>query len=715
MRCITCSCTSQLLTIECAQRVKNPTQQSEVVYTVGQQYHWTVIRGSTSPSRRQAGVKFDKVSEDRGADANYTVAVRGVKIRISAYEIQHERLNPRRVPRHFLLHEAKLKGYIWLLCLKTTHLDYYRTCAGHLWNHDRISASTLWIGGASSRKFDFRSRTLESEDSLPTSDEENWLNTQEKLAPKDAKDFGALVKELSRALSCPYPYRQETREEVGKCRGTYSYAEGMNLARIVPFWRTTKQSPTLAQVYDDYGGSQNPMLCKTPLDVVLLIVRLLTVKDALSLFVTCRRLDLSDCRSFWVYANIDLDTIPCAPGRKRIDYSQWTTPALRARVIKAWRVYKAWMASDHQPKRIHVLPLAYDMSRILHVPWSHLVVVIGHRQIFLHDWTTGAATEVCLPDGRETVYLPRLFWAEAIQQNILFVHSVSRHTHNQPVRSRLHLFSINIEDRSTSYLVAMDVPFSVCNLDFRGSRLAFCSSSMLRTNTVQIYDVRFGSEVSLHQGPTFRAVTRDSGRNSTFALMDANRFLFAGPGGVSIFELPAEALASTVSSTRSWPATSIWSPKMPREALSCPPLGPVTYSGGIASISVASGNFLQCVKFNPTDPTRNSVTRRPIVDKLPVYLGITAGFRVGAYRRPYALPSFTTFSIAPDKEELHPLLYATDYSIKSRGSVVYRYSILDSLEPGSLQIDEGQGLLMFILRTHGFGREAARVIVLELV
>lgn len=122
--------------------------------------------------------------------------------------------------------------------------------------------------------------------------------------------------------------------------------------------------------------------------------------------------------------------------------------------------------------------------------------------------------------------------------------------------------------------------------------------------------------------------------------MNAFRFIVAGPSGIEVYDVPDEAFEDH--EKRTWWVRSSWRyDYKEREALSSPPMGPfVNHDDGTSSITIACGNYLRCVSFSPEG---FRITKRRLVDRLPVYLAITSGFRVGLYRRPYSMPCFTTF------------------------------------------------------------------------
>ncbi|KAJ6579168.1 hypothetical protein DFH09DRAFT_1077462 [Mycena vulgaris] len=426
------------------------------------------------------------------------------------------------------------------------------------------------------------------------------------------------------------------------------------------------------------------MLCSTPLDILLLILRLLTVKDALSLFATCRQLRMSNCRPFWVYANIDMDSLPCTPGGPRINYSLWKTDDLRTRVTRKWAIFKAWRETRVEPRRVRVISVNYDVRRVVVVPWTNLMVLMGEQHVFIHNWFSGASTTAPLKSYSEMHLMSiKLFWVDSINANVLIVH-------------------ISLRRGSTSL---SELQFFAVDTSWYGN---------VRVSHIRSFEMRFGPSPSVTAVATIRVMTPDVLRATSFAILDETRFLVAGPRGLAVYKLPARAIVGT--GEVSYRVRPLWRHPYPEEdTVSRPPLGPIRAVVDGINISVSSGNYLRSLTVILGSGSKDQfiVTERRLVERLPVYLGIASGYRVGVYRRPYSIPDFTTFSLEGRPAESHPFFYADDHLLHGKGSVAYRAGLLETMEPGSLQVDEDQGRLIFMLRSHS--KPSAKVVVLELV
>ncbi|KAJ7029030.1 hypothetical protein C8F04DRAFT_47963 [Mycena alexandri] len=197
----------------------------------------------------------------------------------------------------------------------------------------------------------------------------------------------------------------------------------------------------------------------------------------------------------------------------------------------------------------------------------------------------------------------------------------------------------------------------------------------------------------------------------SFAIMDDTHFLLAGPVGVAVYKLSDRAKPSTGFPRRLKPC---WQQRYDDyEFVSRPPLGPIVehHRTGDKSIAVCSGTFLRRIFMSNDRRARFRLSVHSLVDPVPVYLGMTGGNRIGLYRRPYSSSMFTTFGMGnvPDS---HPLTEARAVRGEDRGSVVYRAGLQDVLEPGSLSIDEGEGRIAFMLRSHT--RRLSKVVILEI-
>ncbi|KAJ7683377.1 hypothetical protein B0H17DRAFT_1227875 [Mycena rosella] len=454
------------------------------------------------------------------------------------------------------------------------------------------------------------------------------------------------------------------------------------------------------------------MLGRAPLDVVLIILRLLPIKDAFAVFATCHQLRASECRSFWVHVNIDMDELPCVPGRPSIDYSTWTTDALRARAIRSLRIHGAWRALDHTPRVTHTIQVSmeYNVARIIRVPWSRLIILFGHSDILLKDWSSGDASKLPLPYCPDVVLISgRNYWVESLNSNVLLLHLLTRR--EEGPQREIHLFKIDISSRSSSYLGDVIVLDGVIHIDLRGNHLALMSDTGPRIVHIHSFEIRFSPSFSVTLQPTLRVFTMDPVAQSSFLVLSRSRFLVAGRSGISVFEIPEEAYTRAQGLT--WWVLPLWDTIFwERDALASPQLGPLLDGGdGTISLSVPGRSYIRFLSIPPH--TNNfRITERLLVDLVPPCLGMASGFRVGVYRRPYSMPSFTTFFLGENPQQLHPFSCA-EGSARMTGSIQYRHRPPESVEPQSLQMDEGQGLVMFVVRTQS--RSTAKVVILELV
>ncbi|KAJ7730782.1 hypothetical protein B0H16DRAFT_1733633 [Mycena metata] len=458
------------------------------------------------------------------------------------------------------------------------------------------------------------------------------------------------------------------------------------------------------------------MLAYTPLDVILLILRLLTIEDALSVFTTCRSLREADCRPYWVYANIDIDALPGSAGRPRLDYSTFDTSQLRARALRSVAVYRSWRLSSVKPYKIRTIDTDYRIRRVLPVPWSNLLVILMDDSVYLRDLDTGHDTAITLQSYENTLLLTvKLFWVDSIHANVLVVHLAGRA--NIGLRSQLQLFMLDIvvASGSATHLASVSVPYNVSGIDLRGDRLAVYSRYSLspRTSTIHAFDVAFGSSVTVQDAGVVHFKTLVGA--ASFAILNSRNFIVTGPRGIIVHSLDG------ASSTSSGPlARPIWC-YMFRHAdtLNHPPLGPISSdSRGFVSISISSGEYLRSFTMTQRSPNKRSfaVSEQRLVDKLPVYLGIAVGHSVGVYRRPYTMPLFVTYSLGDHGLNTHPFDYGSSIGETPTvltGSVDFRPSGLETVVPRTIQLDEEQGRIALVLRTHNV--RVARVVVIDLV
>lgn len=190
--------------------------------------------------------------------------------------------------------------------------------------------------------------------------------------------------------------------------------------------------------------------------------------------------------------------------------------------------------------------------------------------------------------------------------------------------------------------------------------------------------------------------------------------MLANPSCIAVYRLSARvAMPFDLKSRRLRPC---WEHHYSNcEITSRPPLGPVVVnpSNGERSISVCGGSFVRCVFMASGPRPQFRLSKGLLVHRIPTYLGITTGLRVGLYRRPYLSPRFTTFRLGDRVVDLHPISHESERYAKDTGSISFHSGLGEILEPGLLQIDEGEGRVVFVLRK--IARRTARVVVLQLV
>ncbi|KAJ7665237.1 hypothetical protein DFH06DRAFT_1323633 [Mycena polygramma] len=442
---------------------------------------------------------------------------------------------------------------------------------------------------------------------------------------------------------------------------------------------------------------------ETPLDVVLLILRLLTIKDVLSLFATCRKLHLYDCRHVWVHANIDMDRLPSSGGRPRIQYVEWTTEHLRSRVMRAWLVHEAWKTPHLIPRATRVIPVHYEVRRMLVVPGTGLFVTLVNNDICIRDWVSGSNVPVALHPAADmtTVVSIRLLWADCLATWVLFVHLAGAPVGQDP-RGVLELFSVDAVSGFATHLTTAAVPCFVLGVDLRDDHFALVGHCHRVPKVFEILSFRLHPRppVSLQlfasaclQVPVRSPVALGI---ASFSIIDNRRFVLAGPRGIIIYRMGLSPPDRALPRLRPMWTHFYRTP----DILARPPIGAFQNSAdGKVSFTVFSGGYLRFVATAPERKRAFAVTAQRI-DKTPVYFGVTSGFRVGIYRRPYSTPMITTFSLRGEQAELHPFYYSVEHPPPSKGSIIYR-------------LDEEQGRVLFLVRSHS--RPYCNVVVLDLV
>ncbi|KAJ7773125.1 hypothetical protein B0H16DRAFT_1765902 [Mycena metata] len=445
-------------------------------------------------------------------------------------------------------------------------------------------------------------------------------------------------------------------------------------------------------------GAPRCSFLTVPVDVLFLILRLLTITDALAFFETCKLFyQTSLYRPYWVYANIDMDNLQFRPGRGDVDYSRMELSALRRRVVKAWQIFDAWGCRGVEPRHTHSVPLKDDVRHLVAIPGTRLLVLLCNDHAYLQDWLTGSSTEIHAHRSDDCLYLTSVkhFWVDAIGRNVLVVYLAARGV-NPELRSELQMFVVDEAATTASLLGTVEVPtilsgFTLSNDDLvvfgsTGSRPHFLCSFVVFYATTPV-QIRLNAEIQISPPGSLSA--------SSVAILDRTHFLLANPAGITIYNLSEKTLSSVGSHVRR--IRPCWEHRYSStDFLSRPPLGPVLT--------------------NPTDGEKDRIrfriAERTLIDRIPVYLGIAAGSRVGLYRRPWTSQVFTTFRLPGGSKDLHPFSYDVVGRRDDRGSIAYAAGMQETLEVNTLYIDEVEGRIVFMLRTHG--RRSAKAVILEL-
>ncbi|KAJ7040608.1 hypothetical protein C8F04DRAFT_1177946 [Mycena alexandri] len=450
-----------------------------------------------------------------------------------------------------------------------------------------------------------------------------------------------------------------------------------------------------------FGPPRAPFLT-VPVDVLFLILRLLTITDALSFFETCKLFyQTSLYRPFWVYANIDMDNLQFRSGRSAVNYSRMDLSALRRRVVKAWRIFDAWGSRGVEPRHTHSVPLSDDVRHLVAIPGTCVLVLLCDDRVYLQDWLTGSSTEIQVHRLDDRLYLTSVkhFWVDVIGRNVLVLYLAARGVGSE-LRSELQMFVVDEEATTASLLGTVDVPtivsgFTLSNDDLvvfgtTGGRPHFLCSFVVSYATTPVH-IRLNAEIKISPAGSLSA--------SSIAILDRTHFLLANPTGITIYNLSEKTLASVGSHVRR--IRPCWEHRYgSTDFLSRPPLGPVLTNpaDGGKSVSVCGGTYLRCVYMAPVKGNKRfRIAERTLIDCIPVYLGIAAGSRVGLYRRPWTSQVFTTFRLPGGSPDLHPFSYEVAGRRDDKGSIAYAAGMQETLEPNTLHVDEVEGCITYKL------------------
>ncbi|KAJ7482331.1 hypothetical protein B0H11DRAFT_1915248 [Mycena galericulata] len=459
------------------------------------------------------------------------------------------------------------------------------------------------------------------------------------------------------------------------------------------------------------------MLNHIPLDVMLSILESSTLEDVLRLFATCKRFrGLSDLRPLWVYFNVVIDWLQFRPGRGSIDYSDTDVIVLRERVKTARRIHDAWRGEPgSQPRRVFRLPMEPDAREVLCFPWTRLAACLCDYSVDIVDWVSGVSTTVPLQIGAhrhpiwengqlfpDNVYV---FRADEIDSNVLAV-SFMDWSNGRPENTtgELQLFIVDEATGTASHLVTIEFPYVIASIGTSGSQLAVhafrrgSGEFTLPVSYLYSIDIGFRSLPVVKRKSVVRVDGWDITPSSSICIFDRTHFLVAGKHGLAVFHVPIQ-----VSADRE--LVPCWSdPFIAPDLLYRPRLGPVEVDpvDGGRSVIVCGGNKIRRVDMSAgSEPIfRVSAWNLEDTGRMCPNFNFCAGFGVGAINSSSSMPAsllkFTIFPLGgPGGSTGYP--FERGWLSSGRGHMEYRLNHGDHVEVNSLQVDEANGHIAFLL------------------
>ncbi|KAJ7603533.1 hypothetical protein DFH06DRAFT_1151806 [Mycena polygramma] len=366
-------------------------------------------------------------------------------------------------------------------------------------------------------------------------------------------------------------------------------------------------------------------------------------------------------------------------------------PALQARLFKARRIFNLWRTYGSRPERIHSVPLDGQVRQLLAIPWTRVLVTLEDETVHLHDWASGESCNVPLRvDSAMVISTVKVFWVDTIGCNVIIV-ALSNGRRVSSVRYELQLFAVDAEAMSASYLTTAEFAHGISGFALSDDHLAVFGHHGSWSYFIQSLSVSYESPCSISTTASVRIGTKGTLSTSSFAILDRTRFLLANPAGIAVYKFSERTLASKAPSLRR--IRPCWEYRYQYlERIIKPPLGPVLIDNELGYKSVS----------------------RSLVDGFLAYMELAAGVHVGIYRGPNpATPyTFTTFPLSAG-EDLKPLGAIPYPRGRYTGSVSHVTDGQEVMEPDSLNIDEGEGRIVFMTRSHA--RHSPKAVVLELV
>ncbi|KAJ7783147.1 hypothetical protein B0H16DRAFT_1495569 [Mycena metata] len=463
-----------------------------------------------------------------------------------------------------------------------------------------------------------------------------------------------------------------------------------------------------------------------PLDVILLILRLVPLQDALAMFMTSKFfLSVSRLRPFWVYANIDVDVSQRTPGRQRTDYSRISLLGLQSRVLRYHNIFKAWRRAAIETTEVHTLPLSENVRQVIAVPWTKIALTVEDDGVHFRDW--GLQRSHILPLRRPANMLivrVDVRWVDTVGCNVVIV-MLSNRGRRELLCTEIQFYRLNTDELTTSYLTAINLPYALASFSLADRHLAVIGHIAPRVHFIQ--SLRLSYEGRLPTSTTAVVIVglQDKLSSSSFTILDDTRFLLANPTGITVYRFSERTLTHAgVHPKRIRPC---WRHRYDTtEVLARPPIGPVLVtSGNERCVTVCGGRDIWRVFMADENPPRFRIVKIPLMLNFPRSFTITIGRQMGLCNQSFLPLCFLAFSLADDTSDSHPLgcLSPTAGRVLSRriegqGVISFALEKYDTIDPGSMSIDEGEGRVVLVVRSHARPRDrppSPRLVIFDLV
>ncbi|KAJ7739522.1 hypothetical protein B0H16DRAFT_1465178 [Mycena metata] len=204
---------------------------------------------------------------------------------------------------------------------------------------------------------------------------------------------------------------------------------------------------------------------------------------------------------------------------------------------------------------------------------------------------------------------------------------------------------------------------------------------------------------------------------TSVTIIDAKHFLLAASTYIAIYEVTvigsSGEQARAISICDQYALERLTQP-------STPSIGTVTKCGDTTHIAVHHGNFLRW--FSLTDKIHKFIVHTGrFSEQIPAFSHFNMGHRIGIYNKPSFPATLKTVDVTEPRYPVHPTGLAphlTDPTARQRGAVTLNLSRDETIEDGTLDIDEWEGRITFILCTNSIRRTTEvprKVVIIELV